>query len=135
MLVEHVVLLKTTRAYTSDEKQEIASRLLTIPGVISISMGQNYTKRALEYSTGFIVRFESMEAEIAYREHPVHVHVRDTLLKPTIAKGAETTPPILAMDYECYSKHNTGWTDHLGGPAIGFACGVVVCTVAGILRR
>ena len=100
-MIEHVVLAKMHRPLSEEEKSTIEKKLLTIPGVLAVTAGENYTTRALEYTTGIIVRLTTKEAEAAYQTHPVHVEVRDTILKPLVIKGTESTPPVLAMDYEC----------------------------------
>lgn len=100
-MIEHIVLLKTKRPLSDEEKGTIRSKLMQIPGVLSFTAGENYTKRGLEYNTGIVVRITTKEAEAAYQTHPIHIEVRDTILKPLIVKGSESTPPILAVDYEC----------------------------------
>ena len=66
-----------------------------------------------------VVRFASKEAEEAYRNHPVHVHVRDTLIKPLLVPGKDGTPSVLAMDYEFAAKSD-GWM-RMGNVAAGLA--------------
>jgi CRISPR/Cas system-associated exonuclease Cas4 (RecB family) len=53
MPVEHIVLFKTTRAFTKEERTSICSKIKQIPGVLDISVGQNYTTRSLEYNQGY----------------------------------------------------------------------------------
>ena len=100
-MIEHVVLCKTTRSFTVEEKTSICNQIKQIPGVLSITVGANYTTRGLEYNTGIVVRLTSKEAEVAYQTHPIHVSVRDSIIKPLIDKGTDGTPPILVVDYEC----------------------------------
>ena len=52
-MIEHIVLFKTKRAFSGEEKATLSSRLKQIPGVLDISIGQNYTTRALEYNQGY----------------------------------------------------------------------------------
>ena len=99
--IEHIVLLKLARQFTVAEAADLQTGILSIPGVLSISQGPNYTSRSLEYNYGIVVRLVSKEAEAAYQLHPEHVRVRDTIIKPNLAKGADGTPPVLAMDYAC----------------------------------
>ena len=118
--VEHIVLLKTTRAFTVAEKAEVITSLRRIPGVIEVTIGANYTSRALEYTSGVIVRLSSREAEAAYQTHHEHVRVRDTILKPLLCKGSDGTPPVLAMDYDADGAPPRSW-QLLGAAALVLA--------------
>jgi len=126
MVVEHIVLAKLERELTGAEKAKMRAKLLEIPGVINVTAGTNYTSRGLEYNTGIIVRLASAEAEKAYQTHPVHVEVRDTILKPLIIKGTETTPPVLAVDYECTPVKQLDWMSVAVGVTAGVLVGVML---------
>ena len=99
MVVEHIVLLKTSRPFNQDEIRSIGAAIMSIPGVLSISVGNNYTTRGLEYTSGIVVRLKDKDTEKAYQMHPEHIRVRDELIKPVLRKGTDTTPPVIAMDY------------------------------------
>lgn len=104
MPVEHIVLLKTSRPIGESEHAAIMGLASTVPGVISVSVGDNYTDRGLGYSIGIVVRLTSKEAEAAYQTHPEHVRVRDTIIKPLLRQqescgGYEANNAILAVDY------------------------------------
>ena len=94
--VMHLVLCKMKTLPTAAQEVEIRS-LKTVPGVTSISCGENYTSRGQGHNYAIAVTFVSKEAESAYQTHPLHVQVRDTVLKPLLE-----APPI-AIDYE-YDK-------------------------------
>ena len=59
MLVEHIVLVKGSRPFRPDEEHALISQLGTIPGVLSVSTGLNYTTRALEYTSGCVPAVEA----------------------------------------------------------------------------
>mmetsp|Transcript_13175 Transcript_13175/g.33763 ORF Transcript_13175/g.33763 Transcript_13175/m.33763 type:complete len:128 (+) Transcript_13175:103-486(+) len=123
-MIEHVVFCKLSRPLTKVEKEALRSKLMTIPGVLSVTCGPNYTKRGLEYTFGIVVRLTTKKAEEAYQVHPVHCEVRDTILKPLIVKGTETTPPILVVDYECDSPKD--WRPVMVSAAAGLLLGFAV---------
>ena len=131
MPVEHIVLFKTSRSFTADEIAEIRTRLLKIPGVLSVSVGMNYTKRALEYAAGVVVRLTTKEAEVAYQTHPQHIYVRDNLLKPVMITGTDSNPPVLAMDYQFHESVSIfNWQ-----VLAGFVCGAAVGCLAMAMRH
>jgi hypothetical protein len=51
--VEHIVLFKVTRNFTESELADLMS-LKQIPGVLSVSFGQNYTARGRGYNYGVL---------------------------------------------------------------------------------
>jgi len=131
-MIEHVVLCKTTRSFTVEEKTSICNQIKQIPGVLSITVGANYTARGLEYNTGIVVRLTSKEAEVAYQTHPIHVGVRDSIIKPLIDKGTDGTPPILVVDYECADVAPGSLTGAAPAPVYHAAvCGLAVGALIG----
>ena len=82
--VQHIVLLKTVRPLTTDESTALRTKLMQIPGVLEVSSGANYTQRSQGFNIGIIVTLNSKEAEAAYQTHPIHVEVRDTIIKPLL---------------------------------------------------
>ena len=94
--VEHLVLLKAARQPTPDEVARLQA-LSTLPGVVFLSQGENYTARGQGFNYGIVVRFTSKEAESKYQEHPMHVAVREEVIKPLL--DTKQAGPVLAMDY------------------------------------
>ena len=124
--VEHLVLLKTKRTPNADEVARIQS-LASLPGVVFIAAGTNYTARGQGFNFGISVRFTSPEAEVAYQTHPLHVAVRDEVIKPLLDRTQAA--PILAMDFE-----------HTQPPKlvpliVGAAVGVVLSMLAQRVRK
>jgi len=93
--VEHIILIKAIRPF-SEAEIAVCQTLKQIPGVLSVSCGPNYTARGQGYNYGIVVRFVSKMAEAAYQSHPVHVRIRDEVLKPLLAPEPA---PVLAIDY------------------------------------
>ena len=112
--------------------------------MLEVSSGANYTQRSQGFNTGIIVTLDSKEAEAAYQTHPIHVEVRDTIIKPLLtglslhALGPDKRllashicalcageKPLLALDY----LHEQpvcpiDWRSFLAiGLAIGFVLG------------
>ncbi len=132
-MIEHVVLCKMARPLTGEEKQSIYDQLKQIPGVLGVTAGANYTTRGLEYNTGIVVRLSSKEAEVAYQTHPIHVSVRDNLLKPLLVKGTDGTPPILVVDYE--APDSCVMPARLPAAMCGLAVGVLLGCALALTKR
>ena len=120
-LVQHLVLLKLTRAPTAAEEEHMKV-LLKIPGVISMCAGPNYTKRGEGFNYAVIVRFVSAEAEAAYQVHPLHCDVRDNVLVPLIDKSAPS-PNKFVIDFEHDADSRDEEAAARGGLVVGFALG------------
>ena len=114
--VEHLVLVKVKRPFTPEEVSRMQA-LRALDGVCWISCGANYTHRGLGYNYGITVRFTREEAEVAYQEHPMHVAVREEVIKPNVDMSQPN--PILAIDY----VHDQ--PPRYGLLALGFACGLL----------
>ena len=123
MQVEHTLAMKLTRQFTAEETAAIQAGLTSIPGVLSVSAGANYTTRGQGYNAGIVVRLASKEAEAAYQTHAEHVRVRDEIIKPLFS-----APPIV-LDWEC--KPSEGLLD--SKPvllALGLGVGIAIGQVA-----
>ena len=124
--VEHIVALKLTRPFTEAEVEKLRRGLKSIPGVVSVSVGENYSARSAGFNNGIVVRFSSKEAEAAYQSHPLHVELRDTLIKPLLSAEAGTS--IAAIDYPFYEPQCP--IDYKGfmlmGGLVGFVLGGLV---------
>jgi hypothetical protein len=92
MSVTHIVLFK----WTQEPDAEFLNRLSTgfesfrkIPGVRNVTHGPDLGLAANNFHHGLVVEFESADAQLAYRDHPVHrSFVADVLL----GRMAETAP-------------------------------------------
>ncbi|MGA9290798.1 MAG: Dabb family protein [Anaerobacillus sp.] len=97
-MIEHVVLFKFSEQTTKEEKEEGMRRLTkvkeSIPGIVDIQAGNNFSERSQGFESGLTVRFESKEALEAYGPHPAHQEVVSYLKEI----GMQDT---LALDFEC----------------------------------
>lgn len=75
-MVEHIVLIKCAETTTAAQKQQLIDRTLrlkeTIPGIVDIQQGLNFSTRNKGYDIGLTVRFENREALQNYLPHPDH---------------------------------------------------------------
>ncbi|WP_347552201.1 Dabb family protein [Pseudalkalibacillus hwajinpoensis] len=97
-MIEHIVLFKFSDRTTKEQKEEGMRRLIkvkeTIPGIVDIQAGINFSERSEGFESGLTVRFESKEALEAYGPHPAHQEVVAYLKEV----GMRDT---LALDFEC----------------------------------
>lgn len=95
-MVEHIVLVKFSEEATAEKKAAMAEELRglkgKIPGILDISVGDNFSARAQGFDRGLVVRLENEEALAGYSSHPEHVRVANDHIKPIIKD-------ILAVDY------------------------------------
>lgn len=128
--VEHIVAMKLKRPFSDAEKLDIRTSLKSIPGVVEVSSGENYTERGQGFNNAIVVKCVSKEAERAYQSHAEHVRVRDTIIKPLCDSSAGAGGPICVVDYEFHEPQCP--IDHKGFMAIGALAGLIV---GGILGR
>ena len=96
-LVEHIVLFKwkaDTSASSIDALMRALRNLQTeIPGIVSLSLGEDFTGRSQGYTHCLHVQFESREALAAYGPHEAHQAVVQTHINPI-------REAVLAFDFE-----------------------------------
>ena len=96
-MIEHIVLFQ----FQPDASLEAIAAAVAglkglkdkIPGIVSLSCGENFCDRAQGYTHGLVVRFVDKAALEAYQPHPAHQEVVEQLIKPIKLQ-------VLAMDYE-----------------------------------
>ncbi len=97
-MIEHVVLFKFSEETTKEQKEEGMRRLTrvkeSIPGIVDIQAGNNFSERSQGFESGLTVRFETKEALEAYGPHPAHQEVVSYLKEV----GMKET---LALDFKC----------------------------------
>ena len=94
MALEHMVWLTPKAGVSDDKMAEILasiSALTHIPGVLSISAGQNVTDRANGATHGVLVTLERADDLPAYLNHPDHQAAGVVLREHC---------EVLALDYE-----------------------------------
>jgi len=96
-VVEHIVLFKTTAGATQEQKQRMVDELRAlkekIPGIIDLSVGDNFSERNQGFDIGLVVRFEDRAALEHYLPHPAHRGCVDTYVAPIKAD-------VIVVDYE-----------------------------------
>ena len=95
----------------------------SLPGVVFLAQGENFTARSLGYNYAISVRFTSKEAEASYQSLPLHVKIRDEIIKPNL--DTDQTSPILVMDIE-HTKRPRGLSLLALGLTAGFCVGMLV---------
>ncbi len=96
MPVQHMVWIEW-KAGTPAERvafhlSELESLRDLVPGIRHLSVGNNFTTRARNFTHGLLVTFDSPAALDAYQKHPRHVAVATALR----ADAAD----VMALDYE-----------------------------------
>ncbi|SDJ62605.1 Dabb family protein [Salimicrobium halophilum] len=75
-MIEHIILIKLSEETTTEQKQELIRRTLelknSIPGIVDIQQGINFSERNKGYEIGMTVRFKDRESLENYGPHPAH---------------------------------------------------------------
>jgi hypothetical protein len=97
-MIEHIVLFRWIESATPEAIERVLDGLrglkTTIPGIVDLTCGPDFSGRAQGYTHGMVVRFADRAALAAYGPHPAHQHVLKTHIEP-IRAG------VLACDFEC----------------------------------
>ena len=95
-MVDHLVLFAAREDASPEDIEDLLSSLRglkdEIPSVVDLSVGEDLSGRAGEYTHGLAVRFEDVAGLKEYLGHPAHLAVVEKL-------DAHTTGRIVA-DYE-----------------------------------
>ena len=95
MSVAHMVWIKFNSSVSQETIDEHIQRLSslkeTVPGILELTLGENFTDRANGCTHGVLVVVEDKEALAAYAAHPDHVAVASALLEDAT---------LMALDYE-----------------------------------
>lgn len=95
-MIDHLVLF-TVREDVSREDVDDLIRSLgalkgSVPGVVDLSVGENFSERAGGYTHGLFVRFRTRDDLKGYAEHANH--------RAVVAKLDERTTGRIVVDYE-----------------------------------
>lgn len=75
-MIEHIVLIKLNPQVTQEQKAELIDKTYqlknSIPGIIDLQQGENFSPRSQSYNIGLTVRFEDRAALDFYLPHPEH---------------------------------------------------------------
>lgn len=96
-MVEHLVLFKV-KAGVGEEaiaamKQALQGLQEAIPGILEITVGDNFSERSQGFTHGLLVRFENRAALDVYIPHPAHEDTRNNYILPIVED-------VLVVDYE-----------------------------------
>ncbi len=95
--VIHIVIFKWKEDTKSEliETAKVALRGLatSVPGILELEVGDNFTDRGQGFTTGLVVKLESKQALEAYQPHPAHQKVVAEYIRPILAD-------IIAVDFE-----------------------------------
>lgn len=96
-MVEHVVLIKAKPEATEAQRDlliaELGALKEKIPGIVSLSVGRNFSERNQGFHIGLVVRFVDRASLDAYGPHPAHQEVVQQFLAPV-------KQDVIVVDYE-----------------------------------
>ena len=82
-MIDHLVFLAANEVASSEELEDLISSIRnlkqTVPGVVDLSAGENFSPRSGGYTHGVFVRFETREDLQGYMQHPDHLAVVEKL--------------------------------------------------------
>jgi hypothetical protein len=96
-MIEHIVLLRwkpeTTAAQIAAGLTGLRGLKDSIPGIVALDCGADFSGRAQGYTHALVVRFTDRAALDAYGPHPAHATLVETQLLPIIEA-------IIEFDFE-----------------------------------
>ena len=82
-MIDHLVFIAVREDASPEDVEDLISSLRglkdTIPGVVDLAVGENFSERSGGYTHGLFVRFESREDLQGYMKHPDHLAVVEKL--------------------------------------------------------
>jgi antibiotic biosynthesis monooxygenase (ABM) superfamily enzyme len=95
-VIDHLVFLAANQDASPEDIEDLISSIRnlkeTVPGVVDLSAGENFSPRSGGYTHGIFVRFETREDLQGYMQHPDHLAVVEKLDRLTTR---------IVIDYEC----------------------------------
>lgn len=96
-MIEHIVLFKLKEEATTQQREAMLAGLKSlrqsVPGIVELSCGENFSERNQGYEIGLVVRFTDRAALDTYLPHPAHRAVVEEKIRP-IMEG------VIVVDYE-----------------------------------
>lgn len=96
-MVQHIVLFKWREDASPGDIAKAVKALKAlkdeIPGIVDLTVGDNFNNRSQGYQCGLVVRFEDSSALEEYGAHPAHQAVIQNLIAPIRVE-------VIAVDYE-----------------------------------
>ena len=82
-MIDHLVFLSAREEASPEDIGDLIASIRslkdTVPGVVDLSIGENFSARSGGYTHGLFVRFETPDDLQAYLEHPDHQAVVEKL--------------------------------------------------------
>jgi Stress responsive A/B Barrel Domain len=82
-MIDHLVFLAVREEASQEDTEDLISSIRglkeTVPGVVDLTVGENFSERSGGYTHGLFVRFESAEDLQRYMKHPDHLAVVEKL--------------------------------------------------------
>jgi antibiotic biosynthesis monooxygenase (ABM) superfamily enzyme len=82
-MIDHLVFLAARDDASPEDIEDLITSIQglkdTVPGVVDLSVGENFSPRSGGYTHGLFVRFENAEDLQGYIEHPDHQAVVEKL--------------------------------------------------------
>jgi hypothetical protein len=82
-MIDHLVFLAVREDASPEDIEDLISSIRgleeAVPGVVDLTVGENFSARSGGYTHGIFVRFESREGLQGYMEHPDHLAVVEKL--------------------------------------------------------
>jgi hypothetical protein len=82
-MIDHLVFLSARKEASPEDIEDLISSIRglkeTVPGVMDLTVGENFSPRSGGYTHGLFVRFESIEDLQEYMKHPDHLAVVEKL--------------------------------------------------------
>ena len=95
-MIDHLVLFTVSDDASAEDVDDLISSLAalkdSVPGVVDLSVGENFSERAGGYTHGLFARFEDSDGLKGYLEHPDHIAV--------VEKLDAFTDGRIVLDYE-----------------------------------
>ena len=96
-MIEHLVLFQWAESATEAQIQFALESLRglkeTVPGIVELTCGENFSDRGQGFTHALYVRLESRAALEAYQPHPAHQAVAQNAILPIKLN-------VIAIDYE-----------------------------------
>jgi hypothetical protein len=82
-VIDHLVFLAAREDASPEDIEDLISSIRrlkdTVPGVVDLAVGENFSERSGGYTHGLFVRFENVEDLQEYLKHPDHLAVAEKL--------------------------------------------------------
>jgi len=82
-MIDHLVFLAVREDASPEDIEDLIASIwslkVAVPGVIDLSVGENFSPRSGGYTHGLFVRFETADDLQAYLKHPDHLAVAEKL--------------------------------------------------------